>query len=459
MNITTFAKPLLAALVLSSGLCSSHAATSTERPNIVIILTDDQGYADISFNPDAPEEVHTPHMDRLANESVFFSQGYTSGVVCSPTRAGLMIGQYQQRVGVYTAGEGGEGFDPSRKIFPSFLPEEYRSMAIGKWHLGLDNDYPELKWHAVNRGFDEAYKFMGRGAHDYFGLKGMKGDYSAIYKDLRRIDESEYKGYLTTRLSEEAVDFIDREKDNPFFLYLAYNAVHTPAQAPQEDIDYYKNKYPHLSERRAILMAMLKHLDDGVGMVVNKLKKEGIWDNTIVFFLSDNGGTKAMEADNGHLRDYKQTVYEGGVRTPFMMSWPNKFKGGRTIDTPIISFDLLPTVLDALGENPPEAKHFDGKSILPLITENATDHHETLYWDTSDERKGWAIRQGKWKLIGIRGKLELYDMEKDQSETTNLAKQHPETVESLKKQYQKWRSQMAEPSSAKKKKKNKNKDS
>ncbi|MBT6581127.1 MAG: sulfatase-like hydrolase/transferase, partial [Bacteroidetes Order II. Incertae sedis bacterium] len=322
----------LTTLITTFVMALAFASTNARNPNIVVIMTDDQGYADISYNPRHAKEVSTPHMDRLAKEGVFFSQAYTSGVVCSPTRAGLMLGRYQQRVGIYTAGEGGNGFDPNMKIFPSYLPEEYSSMAIGKWHLGLDADFPELKWHAVNRGFDEAFKFMGRGAHDYFEQKGIKGDYAPIYRNKERLEGDEYEGYLTTRLSEEAVAFIDREKDNPFFLYLAYNAVHTPAQAPQEDIDFYKNKFPHLSETRATLMAMLKHLDDGVGMVVDKLKQEKLWDNTLLFFLTDNGGAAAMDADNGHLRDFKQSVYEGGIRTPWMISWPDRFKGGSVVD-------------------------------------------------------------------------------------------------------------------------------
>ena len=423
------------------------SADSPPRPNVVVIITDDQGYADISYNPRHGEEVSTPHMDALAREGIFFSQAYTSGVVCSPTRAGLMIGRYQQRVGVYTAGEGGNGFDPDMKIFPGYLPEEYTSMAIGKWHMGLDNDYPELKYHAVTRGFDEAYKFMGRGAHDYFEQKGIKGDYAPIYRNKERLGENDYEGYLTTRLSEEAVAFIDRKKDDPFFIYLAYNAVHTPAQAPQGDIDRYKRKYPHLSDTRAILMAMLEHLDEGVGAVVGKLKQEKLWDNTLLFFLTDNGGAAAMDADNGHLRDFKQSVYEGGIRTPFMVSWPNRFKGGRVIDTPIISFDILPTVMEALEASPPEAKGFDGKSILPLIEGKSKTHHDVLYWDTADAKKGWAVREGDWKLRGDAKTLELFNLAKDPSEATNLAKTNPEKVKSLKKLYTSWRAEMPPPNS------------
>ncbi len=420
-----------------SGAASSFGAVSDD-PNIVVILTDDQGYADISFNPDHPKEVSTPHMDALAKEGVFFSQAYTSGPVCSPTRAGIMLGQYQQRVGIYTAGDGGRGFDPKLRIFPSFLPEEYKSMAIGKWHLGLDNDYPELKWHAMNRGFDEAYKFMGRGGHDYFESKGVNGDdYAPIYRNKARIPADEYEGYLTTRLTEEAVAFIDRQKRDPFFLYLAYNAVHTPAQAPREDIDFYKNKYPYLSDRRATLMAMLYHLDKGVGAVVNKLKEEEVWDNTLLIFLTDNGGAGAMEANNGALRGFKQMLYEGGIRTPWIVSWPARFKGGRTIDTPVISFDILPTVLDALAVEADRA--FDGKSLLPLIEGGETEHHSVLHWDIAGPRKEWAALQGSWKLFSSRGKQELYNLEKDPSETTDVIGQNPAKAKELLELHKKWK--------------------
>ena len=409
-----------------------------DHPNIVVILTDDQGYADISFNPDHPKEVSTPHMDALAKEGVFFSQAYTSGPVCSPTRAGIMLGQYQQRVGIYTAGDGGKGFDPEMPVFPSFLPEEYTSMAIGKWHLGLDEDYPELKWHAMNRGFDEAYKFMGRGGHDYFESKGVNGDdYAPIYRNKTRIPADEYEGYLTTRLTEEAVAFIDRQKGDPFFLYLAYNAVHTPAQAPREDIDFYKNKYPHLSDTRATLMAMLYHLDKGVGAVVNKLKAERIWENTLLIFLTDNGGAGAMEANNGSLRGFKQMLYEGGIRTPWIVSWPERFKGGRSIGMPVISFDILPTVLDALEVEADRA--FDGKSLLPRLEGEAKEHHSELHWDIAGPRKEWAVRQGDWKLFSSRGKQELYHLAMDPSETTDVIDQNPGKANELLELHKKWK--------------------
>ena len=197
-----FGSAVLAGVFLL-GCPSISKAVSKCPPNIVVILTDDQGYADISLNRQHPKEVSTPHMDSLSKEGVVFTQGYTSGHVCSPTRAGLMLGRYQHRVGVYSAGDGGRGFDPKLEIFPSFLPEQYHSTAIGKWHLGLDDDYPELKWHAMSRGFDECYKFMGRGGHSYFDLRSdSKGKFAhPIYRNKKRIDD---EGYLTNRLSAEA---------------------------------------------------------------------------------------------------------------------------------------------------------------------------------------------------------------------------------------------------------------
>jgi len=282
---------------------------------LLLILTDDQGFADISYNPHHPPEVSTPNMDALAREGIFFTQAYITGNVCSPTRAGLMLGKYQQRVGVYTGGEGGSGFSLDEKIFPKYLQEAgYVSGAFGKWHLGLTPAF-----NPVNRGFDEFYGFMGRGAHDYYNLKDPE---KPMYRNHEEIDDT---GYLTDRLTEEAVDFIERHKSETFFLYLAYNAVHAPKQAPAEDIEKYDTGGPD----RDILMAMLKHLDDGVGEVVKTLKEEGVWDNTLLFFLTDNGGSKAMHAVNTPLRAWKQWNYEGGIRTPWLMSWPVKYKGGR----------------------------------------------------------------------------------------------------------------------------------
>ncbi len=432
----------LTGLLLSTSVLAPIAgrAATPRPPNVVVILTDDQGYADISFNPLHPKEVSTPHMDALAREGVWFSQGYITGNVCSPTRAGLLTGRYQQRAGVYTAGEGGSGMAQSEKIFPRFLkPAGYTSAAYGKWHLGLT-----VEQSPVGRGFDQWYGFLGRGAHDYFDLAQKDPEVGPMYRDGREIKDS---GYMTTRLTDEAVAFIKKQKAQPFYIHLAYNAVHSPAQAPAEDIARFKQQYPEITDARAILMAMLYHLDLGVGRVVETLKKEDVWENTLLFFLTDNGGSKAMSAVNTPLRGAKQQNYEGGIRTPFIVSWPAGFKGGRTIAAPISSLDILPTALDAARVPLPTDKPLDGKSLLPLLTGKASKHIDTFYWSEGGEAGGFAVRSGDWKLVQQRGqtKVELFNLAKDPAEATDLASQNAAKVAALSKLYDAWIGQMAEP--------------
>lgn len=432
----------LTGLLLSTSLLAplTGRAATPRPPNIVVILTDDQGFADISFNPHSPKEVSTPHMDALAREGVWFNQAYITGNVCSPTRAGLLTGRYQQRAGVYTGGDGGGGMALSETIFPRFLkPAGYLSAAYGKWHVGLT-----LEQSPGGRGFDHWYGFLGRGAHDYFDLAQNDPEVGPMYRDGKEIKDS---GYMTTRLTEEAVSFIKKNKEKPFFVYLAYNAVHAPAQAPAEDVARYKNLYPELSETRAILMAMLHHLDLGVGQVVDTLKKEGVWENTLLFFLTDNGGASAMDAVNTPLRGNKQLNYEGGIRTPFIVSWPAGFAGGRVIDTPVTSLDILPTALEAAKIGPPSDRPFDGKSLLPLLTSKTKDHIDTFYWSEGGENGGFAVRSGDWKLVQQRGqtKVELFNLAQDPAERADLASQDPAKVAELSKRYNAWLDQMAEP--------------
>jgi arylsulfatase A-like enzyme len=424
MKLPRFVTSLVLLTSLLPPLMSGAAAP--RPPNVVVILTDDQGYADISFNPHHPKEVSTPHLDALAREGVWFRQGYITGNVCSPTRAGLLTGRYQQRAGVYTAGEGGSGMAQSEKIFPRFLkPAGYVTAAYGKWHLGLT-----LEQSPVGRGFDRWYGFLGRGGHDYFDLAQKNPDVGPMYRDGREIKDS---GYLTTRLTEEAVAFIKENKAQPFYIHLAYNAVHSPAQAPEEDIARFKRQFPEITEARAILMAMLHHLDLGVGRVVDTLKQEGVWENTLLFFLTDNGA--------------KQQNYEGGIRTPFIASWPAGFPGGRAIDTPVSSLDILPTALEAARVALPTDKPLDGRSLLPLLTGKTSQHVETFYWSEGGEVGGFAVRSGDWKLVQQRGqaKVELFDLARDPAETTDLAPQNAAKVAELTKLYDAWLDQMAEP--------------
>lgn len=406
------------------------------KPNIVIILTDDQGYADVSYNPHSPPEVSTPNIDALAHSSIICTQGYTSGHVCSPTRAGLMTGRYQQRFGIYTAGEGGSGVPLDEVFIPQRLkPAGYVSGALGKWHLGLTEEY-----HAMKRGFDEFYGFMGRGAHPYFDHSDMN---HPIYRGLKPIKE---EGYLTTRITEEAVDFIDRHKEEPFFLYVAYNAVHSPPEAPEEDI-----KRVTGDKTRDTLMAMIKHLDMGVGEIVSSLKKHDIFDNTLLIFLTDNGGSGAMHANNAPLRGFKQMDYEGGIHVPFIVSWPAQLHGGKKCDVPMWSIDLFATALDAAGLPMPEDKPLDGKSILPALRGETDKLHEEFYWSSAGDKGKWAVRSGNWKLVAEKKRVELFDLEKDLSETKDLSAKRPHVVSELTAKYNTWLDEMAEPISKQKK--------
>lgn len=410
------------------GLASSILAE--ERPNIVIILTDDQGYADVSYNPHSPPEVSTPNIDALAYSSIICTQGYTSGHVCSPTRAGLMTGRYQQRFGIYTAGEGGSGVPLDEVFIPQRLKSAgYVSGAFGKWHLGLTEEY-----HAMNRGFDEFYGFMGRGAHPYFDHSDMN---HPIYRGLKPIQE---QGYLTTRITEEAVDFIRRHNEAPFFLYVAYNAVHSPPEAPKKDI-----KQVTGDNTRDTLMAMIKHLDLGIGAIVESLKAHKIFDNTLLVFLSDNGGSSAMHAKNTPLRGFKQMDYEGGIHVPFIVSWPAQLQGGQKCDVPLWSIDLFATALDAAGLPMPKDKPLDGKSILPAIRGETDQLHDQLYWSSAGDKGKWAIRSGNWKLVAEKERIELFDLEKDPGETTELSASFPKVVIELTDKYNTWLDEMADP--------------
>lgn len=419
----------LQALTLSL-IGTPSIALANEKPNIVIILTDDQGYADVSYNPHSPPEVSTPNIDALAHSSIICTQAYTSGHVCSPTRAGLMTGRCQQRFGIYTAGEGGSGVPLDEVFIPQRLkPAGYVSGALGKWHLGLTKEY-----HAMNRGFDEFYGFMGRGAHPYFDHSDMD---HPIYRGLKPIKE---EGYLTTRITEEAVDFIDRHEKDPFFLYVAYNAVHSPPEAPEEDI-----KNVTGDKKRDTLMAMIKHLDLGVGEIVSSLRKHDIFDNTLLIFLTDNGGSGAMNANNAPLRGFKQMDYEGGIHVPFIVSWPDQLEGGKKCDVPMWSIDLFATALDAAGLPMPKDKALDGKSILPALKGETDKLREEFFWSSAGEKGKWVVRSGKWKLVAEKKRIELFDLEKDLSETTDLAAKYPKVVSELTAKYNLWLDEMADP--------------
>jgi arylsulfatase A-like enzyme len=410
---------------------------AADRPNIVLIVADDLGYADVLFNPQHAPQVRTPHLDALARQSVICRQGYVSGHVCSPTRAGLMTGRYQQRLGLYTGGEAGSGLPMSEKIFPQFLkPAGYVTAQFGKWHLG-----PTLEWSPALRGFDEVFGFLGRGAHDYFKLDDPE---DPIYRGTNVVKET---GYLTDRLGEETAAFITRHRGKPFFAYLAFNAVHAPLQAPADEIA----KFNTGNKSRDTLLAMGKRMDDAIGRVVAALQQTGAWNNTLLFFFSDNGGPLAQTADNTPLRGGKHQDYEGGVRVPFLVCWPAQLKPGES-QAVVSSLDVLPTALAAAGISAPPDKPFDGINLLPILRGETPAPARNLFWCSGSDEGWWAVRSGDWKLVAQRAKVELFNLATDVSEKTDLAKAMPEKVAELTRLHDAWLAQMAKPVKAGEKK-------
>ena len=414
----------------------TDSSRANSKPNIVIILSDDQGNADAGYQR-SPSIVSTPAIDKLASEGVVFTNGYASAYVCAPTRAGLLTGRYQQRFGFYTAGDSRQGMPKGEITLADVLKKEgYKTGAFGKWHLGLTKPF-----YPTNRGFDEFYGFLGHGAHDYFDLtcKNDADDFhQCIYRNEEAINDT---GYLTDNLGREACSFIEKntKEKNPFFLYLPFNAVHFHLQAPDEDI----KKFNTGNKNRDIYLAMLHRMDLAIGKVINTLKEEGVYENTIIVYLSDNGGSKKVEANNLPLRDFKQSVYEGGLRVPFVISWPEKFKPA-ICDEPVISLDIMPTICAVLEIKLPQDRIYDGKNILPAISGNLKEPlHENLFWDGNDNR--WAVRQGNLKLVSIKGSLELYNLHEDIGEKNDLTVKFPEKIASMKKKYEGWRKQMGTP--------------
>ena len=419
---------LITCMIIS---CAQSFAATPQKPNIVIIVADDLGYADVLFNPQHPKEVTTPQLDALAKESLICRQGYVTCHVCSPSRTGLLTGRYQQRLGLYTAGEAGSGVPMSVELFPQYLkPYGYATCQLGKWHLG-----PDLAWSPALRGFDEVFGFLGRGAHDYFKLNDPD---DPIYRGTNVVHET---GYLTDRLGEEAVSFISRHKSQPFFLYLAFNAVHAPLQAPADEIA----KFNTGNTDRNTLLAMGKRMDDAIGNVIAHLKRDGVWENTLLFFISDNGGPLAQTAVNTPLRGGKHQDYEGGIRVPFLVCWPGKLKPGENQAAVVSSLDFLPTVLAVTGAAGPSQQPLDGMNIMPILLGEKPAPSRNLFWSSGSEEGWWAVRSGDWKLVGEKANVGLFDLNKDVSEKNDLAKQMPEKVADLTKLHDAWLAEMANP--------------
>ena len=454
---------------------ASVDSSKTSKPNIIVIVADDLGWNDISANGN--KEIPTPNIDAIGKEGVHFTQGYATAPICGPSRAGLITGRYQQRFGQEFQIHGNikdpkqskpipggyieaylpENYDPSVQGLPvdevtlgTLLKQNgYKTGLVGKWHLGYEEQYKPL-----NRGYDTHFGFLGGGS-----LYGDTADETIVHKHLPWVsskkglnrDEDraildngkvvEVKEYLTTRFGKEAVKFIEDNKDKPFYLHLTFNAPHTPVQAPQTYYDRFANIK---DENKRAYYAMIAALDDAVGEVNKKLKELNLDKNTIVFFVGDNGGASYTRlTDNAPLKGGKLTHYEGGIRVPFFVKWPEKIKAGQVYDKPVIHLDIFTTAAKAAGATLPNKK-YDGVDLTEYVSSNINTPHETLFW-----RSGYAkaVRKGDFKLIvnSEKGTKKLYDIKNDPSEKKDLSKEKPAIVKDLEATLAQWETELKTP--------------
>jgi arylsulfatase A-like enzyme len=433
-------------------LAVSVAQAQSQRPNIVIIVADDIGYADFGFQ--GGTDIPTPHMDRLARAGVRFTNGYVTGPYCSPTRAGLLTGIYPQRFGhefnPAPAASRAAGLPLGQRTLADRLREHgYRTALFGKWHLGAQPEF-----HPMERGFDEFYGFLG-GAHSYFATPDTGRN--AIFDGRKAVSEPQY---LTDAITSRAVSFIERNAGQPFLLYLAYNAAHTPMHATPP----YLARLAHIPEGpRRTYAAMITAMDDGIGRTLDALREHGLEERTIVFFFSDNGGptmqgTSINASSNAPLRGSKRQTWEGGIRVPFAIRWTGKLPAGQVVTYPIIQLDVLPTALAAANIAVQPAWQLDGVNLLPYLTGAARGTpHDALFWRLGEHM---AVRRGDWKLVhSPEGPLrdvdhsvardlsraQLFNLARDISESNDLAAQHADKVKELAALWSAWNAQLAKP--------------
>ncbi|MEZ0388098.1 MAG: sulfatase [Verrucomicrobium sp.] len=416
-------------LILSLLLCSAIFANS--QPNILLIYADDLGYGELGCH--GFKEVPTPHIDSIAANGIRFTQGYVSAPLCSPSRAGLMTGRYQQRFGhennAMTAEKGLPVAETTLANRMKVLG--YATGIVGKWHLGNDSEHLPM-----NRGFD-----------DYFGVVGNPGSFFTPkgFIDSRASAEPREAPkdfYTTDAFAGRAAEWIEQHKASPWFLYLPFNAVHAPHEATAK----YLERFEHIpSAKRRPFDAMLSAMDDAVGVVLTKLRELNLEENTLIFFISDNGAPGNREG-NGSLRGGKYTCWEGGTRLPWMMQWKGRLPAGIVEDRPVIQLDVLPTCIAAAGGKVDPAWQLDGVDLLPFLTGgNTVRPHETLYWRIDGM---WAVRHGDLKLVSAeKGRTaELFNLAADTGEKQDLASAQPDKVAELRRLWDEWNASLAAPS-------------
>ncbi len=418
-----------------------------QKPNLILIVTDDQGYGDLGCY--GAKDLETPNIDALAASGARFTQWYANSPVCAPSRASLMTGLYPHNAGVPDLlAPRSPGLSLNRVTLAEVLKKTgYKTAAFGKWHLGAAEGYLPN-----DRGFDQFFGHL-EGTLDYFSHMYYLSRAPRPFHDLWRNTEEVWEegNYMTHLITREAVQFIQDNKDQPFFLYVAFNAPHQPLHMPREYLD----RFSHLDPQRQRMAAMLAVVDEGVGKIISQLEQSGLRDNTVVFFMSDNGGANNAKnflsnepeqfyygANNGGLRGHKGSVFEGGIRVPACISWPGMISQGLVIDEPGSGMDIYPTFLKIAGAGYP-GYPLDGHDIIPLLSNGTKSPREFLFWEYAGQH---AIRKGKWKLslntmLDFRREgpqVFLADLETDPGETHNLSDQYPKLVQELRTQFDSW---------------------
>lgn len=449
-----------------------------QKPNVILVVVDDQGYADFAYKG-IHKNLKTPNLDSFAKESMEFSNAYVTSPISSPSRCGLITGQYQQRAGNYYYS--GPGLSDTVQTLPEALKKMgYATGYIGKLHYGK-NDNPEGRGNPNNHGFDYSVTsgIGGQVHYLYHNAEAVKKHGEPANPWLVNGELLEKDGFTTEMISDWGQEFIDINKDKPFFLYLSFNAVHNfNFQLPKEYLEewglpyypdfqeldtdekeanwYDRSILPNLPNGREYYIAQMFYLDREFGKIRNKLKELKLDDNTIIVYLSDNGGSNCNGGDNTPLRSTKYSLFEGGIRIPFYMHWKNKLKAGAVYSDMVSAMDVMPTFLAAAGAEPSAYEKCDGINLMPYITKGKKMKRDLLVWDVGF---AWAIRKGNWKLKVVENQeaadriskkqhthlgsgVELFNLETDIEEKNNLSEKYTEKVAELTGLYNQWKQNM-----------------
>ena len=438
-------------VLLTLSFIGSVECYAGRGPNIIVIMVDDMGYAGPSWSLYGNPHYQTPGMDRLAREGLCLTEFYASGTVCSPTRSGLLTGRYQQRTGIEavihpaaTHPEHRKGLQDSETTFAElFRQTEYATGLVGKWHLGYAKEHPA--YHPLNHGFDYFRGFLS-GNIDYISHWGDHIEHDWWHGRTETIEE----GYTTHLINHYALEFIDQNKDRPFCLYVAHGAPHRPFQGPDDPVQRGPGAKERETPRDAAVRNMILAMDQGVTQIRDKLVELSLEENTLVFFLSDNGDDPHTRTGSSRFRGFKGSVYEGGIRVPAIAWWPGRIPPGTHTCQPTITIDIMPTILSAAGIDYPGERPLDGIDLSALLFENRPLSERALYWASmlNDGERSEAMRQGPWKLVvqhpqAAPGTFEnesvqLYRLDIDEGERNDLAADHPERAVEMLRRLKMW---------------------